>query len=68
MNKDNKNNTKTIVPLIYELTNSPTFDKIKVDIIKEAIKNNEYHINSKNIAKQFLEFSREYLQELDATI
>jgi anti-sigma28 factor (negative regulator of flagellin synthesis) len=68
MNKDNKNNTKTIVPLIYELTNSPTFDKIKVDIIKEAIKNNEYHINSKNIAKQFLEFSSEYLQELDATI
>ncbi len=68
MNKDNKNNPKTIVPLIYELTNSPTFDKIKVDIIKEAIKNNEYHINSKNIAKQFLEFSREYLQELDATI
>lgn len=68
MNKDNKNNIKTIVPLIYELTNSPTLDKIKVDIIKEAIKNHTYNINSKNIAKQFLEFSKEHMQELDATI
>lgn len=63
MNKHNENNIKTMVPLIYEITNSPTLDTIKIEIIKEAIKNRAYHINSKTIAKKILEFSHESLQE-----
>lgn len=58
MNKHNENNIKSNIPLVYELTNNPILDNIKIDIIKEAIKNNDYNINSKNIANKLLEFSK----------
>jgi anti-sigma28 factor (negative regulator of flagellin synthesis) len=67
MNKNNQNDLKTTVAPIYELTQNPTFDKIKVDIIKEAIKSQKYQINSKIIANKILEFAKEAVAELDET-
>lgn len=64
MSKSNKNIDKLISPLITEILNSEELDNVKIDIIKEEIKNNSYSVNPDNIANKILELSLNSEEEL----
>lgn len=66
MNKYNKNIDALINSLITEVMNKEDVNDIKIDIIKEEIRNNNYQINSKNIAKRIQELSSSYEEEITA--
>lgn len=66
MNKCNKNIDALINSLITEVMNKEGVNDVKIDIIKEEIRNNNYQINSKNIAKRIQELSPSYEEEITA--
>lgn len=66
MSKCNKNIDKLINPLINEILNKEEADNVKLEIIKEEIRNNSYKINSKNIAHKIQELSPILEEEVTA--
>lgn len=64
MSKCNKNINKLITPLITEILNRDELDNVKIDIIKEEIKNNTYSVNQDNIAHKILELALQSEEEL----
>lgn len=64
MSKSNKNIDKLINPLIAEILNSEELDHVKIEIIKEEIKNNSYSVSPDNIANKILELSLSSEEEL----
>lgn len=58
MTKYNENIINSTNNLLFEIMKFSAIDKVKVEIIKEEIKNNSYMINSKNISHKILELAK----------